>query len=287
MRRPALTMAVGAVALVAVVWARPAAAAASISDVGWWSDRPGASAPDGGFVVGTGPQGPVSVAAVRIDLGDGVTGALLSFTESGGVATSTAALAICATGDGWTAAPGAPLAEAPATSCAGTAVAPTRTETTWTADIQALVEDRTGTVSLAIVPASGQGLWEVQFEAPTIVASPVPPERSSTATTARDRPTASEPSGTAEPATAGAVASTATGGPAPSVPGGAAAATSPTTATTVAGDSDEVAFQQVTADDVGDEPDARTLGRVLLFCGIAAAVGTVAGLGRRYATGGV
>jgi hypothetical protein len=153
-------------------------------EIGWWTRSPVQSAPDGGFAVGTAPDGPTSVAAVRLDLGEtGVTAASLSAREAGGTLQALAGLRVCFAATPWTAADGGPLADAPAADCSNQAVRLTRADNgAWTADVTPFTNGRTGLIALAVVPepdaSAVPGLpstYDVQFDTPTLAAAAAPP----------------------------------------------------------------------------------------------------------------
>lgn len=147
--------------------------------LGWWTRLPTTSAPEGGFAVGAGIDGPNSVAAVQIDLGSGVTSLTIDAVEAGGVP-DLAVMRACPAADGWTATSGGDLADAPEIDCADSVLFSRGTDGTWTADVTPLVAGRTGPVSIGFRAhgPSGDGPLgitpsEVQFEAPTSTATPL------------------------------------------------------------------------------------------------------------------
>lgn len=146
----------------------PTASAASVTGVGWWSRSPAASAPEGGIAVSNAPDGPVSVAALRVDLGDtGVTSGTLTLPQVGGAAPAGAQIAICVIGDGWEAEAGGAMEAAPATTCDGTSTALVANGESWTASVTDLIGESKGTVAFAVVPTTGSsGIWELQFDKP-------------------------------------------------------------------------------------------------------------------------
>jgi hypothetical protein len=157
------------VAAVAVVaWSAAgigtAAASGDITDVGWWSRNPLSSAPDGGFAVGSAPDGPTAVAALRFDLGGGVETLVLDVTPTTD-AVALASLEVCVGDDGWTPESGGGWGDAPTTTCAGATVPFARAGDGWRADVSSLVQGLTGSASIAVVPTSGSGTvpYEVRF----------------------------------------------------------------------------------------------------------------------------
>ncbi len=128
--------------------------AALITAVGWWSQRPGAAElPDGGFEVALFPNGPVSQAALRVDVTTPLSSALLELTESEQVLGDVARILACPTSDTWTPANPGTWADAPAANCDDASVALGRSATgTWTGDVTSLL--RGGMSSVALVPFS-------------------------------------------------------------------------------------------------------------------------------------
>jgi hypothetical protein len=181
--------------------ARPAAAEGepAVVAVGWWTQDPAASAPDGGFAVGAGPGGALTVAAVRVDIGaDGVLDARLVAPEAGGLPPELAFIRVCVAADSWSPAAGGSLNEAPAAECASGETGFERDpgNGVWSADVTSLLAGRSGVVSLTLIPASAgvDPLPPVAFElgfgppsttgtartAATGSAEPPPPEEAPT-----------------------------------------------------------------------------------------------------------
>lgn len=139
-------------ALVGVGGAR-AETGGSVSEFGWWSKVPGAATQaGGGFQVADGPGGPLSVAAIRMNVtASTLTSARLVLPEVQQV--GTAILQVCRTASSWTAASPGQYDSAPKPDCTsaipmardGAAVA-------WTADILPLLNSGPGQVSVMIVP---------------------------------------------------------------------------------------------------------------------------------------
>lgn len=147
-------------------------------EVGWWTRLPTESAPAGGFAVGSAPDGPTSVAAVRLDLESGVRSATLDVSEAGGTLQGLAALRVCVTTTPWRAAAGGPMTDAPTADCGGHAVSlVSRGSGAWQADVSTLTTGRTGVVSLMVLPDPDQGVpgvYDVQFRAPRLTAAVAP-----------------------------------------------------------------------------------------------------------------
>lgn len=174
----------GAVALTALVGLLPAQGAPgmSVTETGWWSRNPAATAPAGGFQVGTAPDGPVSTSAVRLAIEGRIDKATIILGESGGVP-SAAALRACVTTGSWSATTHE-WAKAPAADCTkNVALTRNATAATWTADITALVPPGATTLSVMIVPATGGApAWQVDFGL-AIVSAEARPEPTTTTTT--------------------------------------------------------------------------------------------------------
>lgn len=257
----------------------PTASAANVAGVGWWTRSPAASAPEGGIAVSNAPDGPVSVAAVRVDLGEtGVTSGTLTLPQSGGAAPAGAQLAVCVIGDGWKAEAGGAMESAPATTCDGTSTALVANGETWTASVTDLIGESTGTVAFAVVPTTGSaGIWELQFDKPAFqgtakpsssVSRPASQPFARTATTTAPRPAQSF---TAPPAPRVVAAPTTT------------VAITPTTidnfVPNVAPDS-EVAFGGATRD-TGGATQGRPIGQAITLTVVAAAVGLAGGVAHK------
>ncbi len=131
-----------------------AAEAATITAVGWWTQRPGAGElPAGGFEVALFPNGPVSIAALRVDVKTApITNALLELTEAEQVLGDVARVQACPTKEQWTPANPGAWSEAPTPACEGAAVALGRnTDGSWTGDVESLL--RGGSTSIVLVPS--------------------------------------------------------------------------------------------------------------------------------------
>ncbi|MGI8793268.1 MAG: DUF7594 domain-containing protein [Acidimicrobiales bacterium] len=160
-----IVVVVFALALVFGPVAGSAAPGVEVTEVGWWSRNPIATAPDGGFQVANAPDGPASVAAVRLALEGKITKAILVINEDSGVPEA-AAMRVCTTTATWSAA-NHTWANAPAATC-GAAVQLTRNATgaNWTGDITSLIPAGQASVSIMIVPeatAAARPAWQVNF----------------------------------------------------------------------------------------------------------------------------
>ena len=310
MRRRAV--AVGAVALAGVlllVGAGTAAAAASIVDVGWWTRSPGQRAPKGGFAVAQAPDGPTTVAALRLDLGSaGVQSAELEAVETGGLNADGAVVEACVVSSAWKEEAAGDLDDAPADTCENQSVAFERDgdAETWTVDLAPLLRGRTGSASVAIVPAEPEGDlpavgFEVRLARPMLHARPAaatpaapapsPPPQSepvpSTATVGDGAPSGDE---TVAPSSVDGSGAD-TGGSSATFDDPTVTSTTPTTSArprpttpTTAGTVDEAAAGAYTplSDELGGE-GGRDWGKAALFVLISAIAGVAAGGGRRLA----
>ena len=123
----------------------------------------------------TSPSGAISVAAVKLNTGDGVESAKITLAEDSGQGQDTAAIEACSTTNNWTPkSPGA-WADAPPPDCReGHNVPLTRDATgQWTGDIAKLLTGSTSPQSVMIVPtpaASGVGNvpFQIAFKPPTV-----------------------------------------------------------------------------------------------------------------------
>ena len=280
MRRRLLPL--GAVVVIVLLHA-PGASAATRGQVSWWTRSPAASAPEGGLAVANAPDGPVSVAAVQIDLDEGVSSASLTFAQTGGAAATAAQIVACVLSGGVAAAAGGPIEEAPATTCDGAQVAVTSTNGTWKADLTDLLVDRKGSVGVAIVPATGStSVFDLQFDAPQLqaTASSSSSGPSGSGTSPYGPTTFSSPSTTAYRAPA---PSQSFSTPPPRVQSPTVTTLAPSTTTTMAGEGepiDQIAF-------AGNRGDAETgstgrpIGQAITMVVIAALIGVVGGVAHK------
>lgn len=204
--------------------AGPAGAQASITATGWWSQRPGAAQqPAGGFEVALQPQGPVSIAAVRVQ--GTASSALLVLTEGEQVLGETARLQACPSADAWTPANPGAWADAPQGQCDKSSVPFGRgSDGTWSADVAALVASGAPTIVIAPVSevsdAEQSFTFQITFTGARLVA---PGAEQSSAPPPDDSPGAQDPA--PDPSFAPAYpAPAAPFVPAPAVPAPAAAA---------------------------------------------------------------
>lgn len=283
MRRVLVVAAVAVVLLLSV----PTASAAKRGPVGWWTRSPAASAPDGGITVGNAPDGPVSVAAIEVDLEDGVSSAKISFAQTGGAAPTAAQLVACIISGGFGSVQGGPIEEAPATTCSSTQAAVTSADgVTWTVDITDLVGDRAGSVGVAIVPATGAtGVWDLQFDKPALQATAAPSSSGSSS----GNPTGPSPfASTATTAYRAPSTGSSSSFAAPKPPAVRAPATTvaPATTTTIAVEgalTDTVALSAANSSSDGGRT-GRPVGQAITLAVVAAVIGTIAGFGHKVAT---
>lgn len=171
--RRAIAVAVVGLALVLGATS-PARASVPISQTGWWTRSPSPpTVPDGGIAVGAAPDGALTVGAVVVDAAQGASGASLRLVEAGGGAgAQVAAIQVCPTTPSWAPAAGGPMSDAPKDECASASVPMTRGEDgTWTADVQKLVDGKTGSVGLIVLPAASAVAFQLNFAPPAVEGS--------------------------------------------------------------------------------------------------------------------
>lgn len=182
MRRALAALATGTAVAAAVLgmsagaWSQEAAA--TITDVGWWTSNPTAAAPEGGIAVSSGPSGAITVAAVRVLIvADDIEQATLRLTEDGGVQQTGAQLQVCPTPNAWSAGPKQAMEKAPKPECDRLKAAMARNaDGVWSADVTSLLsaagdEDD---ASLMVVPAGSGAVpvgFEVRFKPPVLDAT--------------------------------------------------------------------------------------------------------------------
>ena len=177
MKRMLCAIAVTGVALLGPASGAGAQEAAAVAGVGYWTDNPAVTPPEGGIAVGARPGGsPDAVAAVRVSLlSKSITSATLILQESGGVGQSNGALKVCTTPNQWKTGRG-PSAEAPKAECGSEAKLERNATTgTWAGDIKNLLSaaGTQSTVSLMVVPASGGAVpvgFQITFQPPQVQA---------------------------------------------------------------------------------------------------------------------
>lgn len=294
-----------AVAAVLLALVGAPSAQASVVGVGWWSDSPTASAPEGGVAIGSNPSGPSAVAAVLVDLGkDGASRVSLSLHQSGGAAPAGASIVACVVA-AFTPAEKGPIAEAPATACEGTST-PLKVSgdgVTWNADVTELVGEKRGKVGIALVPGAGGGLFDLQFDTvggSVTAARPTTGSSSGSSTAARPS-TSSAPSGSSSPAPSSSSRPAPSTFSAPSAPSIAApsAATTPTTvagsgvadaaaeaatdAATEVAAGGSVALPTAASTGSSNEPSGGS-GQALGYVLLAVVIGVIGGVGHRVAS---
>ena len=208
--------------------------APTVTGVGWWTRSPAAGAPPtGGLTVGMAPDGPVSVAAVRLQAA-GATTLELEIGEVGGLLPEAASILVCAGADDWVPVQGGSMADAPSPDCSTSVPLSRDDQGRWNVDLRPLVRDREAPVSLVLVPAGSgtvPGLnlaWEVQFAPPVLrgdgppAAPPPPVEDAPVSEAAKAGPFAAletTPMGAVPPVFSAPVASDALAVPAPVIAG--------------------------------------------------------------------
>lgn len=131
-----------------------AQAGVSITDVGWWTRRPGASPlPPGGFEVAEAPDDDLSIAALRMRSTGRATRATLVLDEAGGTRQDMASLQVCATTTTWSASNPGAYEDRPVANCSSGAITLNRTGSSWSANVLPLVGSG-ATTSLVVLPAT-------------------------------------------------------------------------------------------------------------------------------------
>jgi hypothetical protein len=143
--------------------------------VGWWTRSATQQAPKEGLAVATAPDGPVTLAAISVSVGDAeVISASLQAVETGGFAQDASSIQACYTADnGWKPVEGGSLDDAPQPACGDGSVLLSRDGDAriWSGELGQLFAGRTGTVSIMLVPGD-----EVSQSAPPAPPAPgVPP----------------------------------------------------------------------------------------------------------------
>lgn len=185
MRRRVWRLLAAAAVVLSVPAAPPASAAgaASIIQVGWWSQRPGAAElPEGGFELALAPNGPISQAALRVQVtAVQLTSALLELTPSDEFGAGVASVHACPTNDAWAPANPGAWDDRPEPDCDRKDLPLSRRQTgEWLGDVAELLN--IGTHSIVLVPMSHpdtQGFpapYQLVFESAKLTASaPTPP----------------------------------------------------------------------------------------------------------------
>lgn len=147
----------------------PAGASVTVSDVGWWTaSAVPPTVPDGGIGVGSDPSG-VTVGALRIDVGDGVSTATLKLVEGANQVDTLASMQVCGADDTWSAAKGGAATDAPKDTCAaGSVPLEKQSDGSWTADLHQLLAGKKDTASVIVKPAANAGGFQIGFERPTV-----------------------------------------------------------------------------------------------------------------------
>jgi hypothetical protein len=246
------------------------AAGASITQVGWWTQRPGATELESGaFELALAPSGPISQAALRIRV-DAVqlTSAQLELTESEAAGAEFSAIDVCTTTESWSSANAGAWEDAPTPNCQQSIPMTRSLAGTWTADVSSLLT--VGTVSLVLVPGSHpdtQGAplpYRLAFEGATIEASAAVEPAPTPTPVFTSAPTAEEPSTSEGPP------SVVTG---PDTPVGSDASPAPT---------DAVVVRPSFVPDTEEEPGtSRPWSRLIVLIPLAAAIGVTTVVGRR------
>lgn len=283
MRRVWWVVVVGTAALaLGAIGTHPATAAegASITAVGWWTNIPVASAPEGGIAVGHGASGPSTVAALNIAVpGEVPLQATLRLTEADAVGADSAVIHVCPTPNNWEPEEGGSMEDAPKAECLEQGSSPLERgdDGTWTADVASLLDE--DTVSLMVVPAEPQtdeeppqGPFHVSFD-PPVLDAPAPPSSDAATTT------------TTEPSSGG--ASSFTPPPRTQAPVPTTAAPTAEPPASVEPEQRQEQEQAATAP-AGRFPtqngasggDGRPWEQALFFVVVAAVAGTLAGVGR-------
>ena len=149
------------------------AAGATITEIGWWTRTPSTTTPEGGFQIAKAPDGPQSVAALRVQVDGEVQGALLIlFETAGGYRQNDAVIEACPTSAPWAAAAGGPIEEAPAPDCTNKlSLSRNGTIGSWTVDLAPLLQGAAGPVSIVLTPGTATTITPPQ---PPSVPAPVP-----------------------------------------------------------------------------------------------------------------
>lgn len=142
----------------AALWLAPVSAGepvdVQVTEVGWWTSRPGAlPQPEGGFEVAATPTGDTqSLAALRVDIAaSSVDDLQIRLDETASAGTQVGGLKLCATTSSWSAANPGSMDDAPVPDCSTSAVLTRTTDGVWLGDATALAPTG-GEVTLVVVP---------------------------------------------------------------------------------------------------------------------------------------
>ena len=275
------------VVVLGLVLASPVAAQTgpvTITEAGWFSQRPGAVAlPDGGFeVTDGGPRGILSVAAFRVAVADKVTGAVLTLTETAGLPPVTGTLQACAGTGTWTAANPGAYEAAPVPNCAISArLARDTTTSTWSGDVQPLLASAPAGSEVTLVVMPGPPIqadlpWAAPFS--LIFAGAAVTANAATAPTTTSPPTTSTPTTSPRPSGSSAPTFSApSSGLLPTLTPPTAAAAPPTTAASV-----DLASPTVRPVSSGGGGKPKPWGRLALYVPLTAALGLAAARSRPH-----
>lgn len=155
-------------------WAAPADAAQMNTAGWWWRAQTGAAGvpppphvPANGLAVGTAPDGPTAVTAVRFALEDDEIDPVLTLTTAEQFAAGQVELVACLSGGPWFGVQAGNWEERPEAACDRAAVNGVTSPdgTAWTFALSPLYAD--GLLDVVILAAEGSDPFEVSFEAPT------------------------------------------------------------------------------------------------------------------------
>jgi hypothetical protein len=262
---------------------------AELREVGWWTDRPGATAAaEGGFEVAAGiDSSEQSVAALRFHFDAGsVTAFDVILTEAASLGTQFGGLKVCTTGAFWQGANPGPRDQAPEPDCSAEVRLTRSTSGAWLGSLAALAAGG-GEVSLMVLPVYeppvpvGPGMV-VQIAGVEIAAAEGTPTTTTTTTTTTTIPVGAVGDGTTgSPPVGGDPAANyfeVPGSPAPT--GEAAPPTEPAADATAGGDGEEEFFTLGPLED--DAGERRPWIRVLVLVPLSAGLGAGVVYARRF-----
>jgi hypothetical protein len=296
MRRLAIVLAsVGACVVLSAIGAS-AQTAPSVVATGWWSRSPLASAPEGGLAVGAAPDGATSVSAIKVDLGGGVTNAVIALDEVSATGADLGAIVACAARNDWEPVEKGELTAAPRTDCSASPSVPvTRDASTlqWSVDLTRLLEGRTGEVTIALIPswlpqtatAGGVAAFDVQWSGPpTLTATAAVTSASTPVTTATTR--APAPAVAAAPTRAPATVTfnvTPAAVPAPDLVAQGEATTTTAPEATPPTTASSFATSGLAGSAEGGD-SSPPIAQAIFFIVVSGIAGTIGGVGRWFAT---